>query len=278
MIGNTDCMLSAALAYAGTLAWPVFPCAGKAPAISGSRGYLDASIEATVIERWWSSHPNANVGISCRDGGFFVVDVDPRNGGDLTWREIVDRLAPLPVTPVQRTGGGGLHVLFRAPESFRPCGKVGTGVDVKYRGHIIAAPSVHPGTGLRYEWQPDRHPLTIPVADAPSWLVDLVSPPSKPPAAEPHQHRPALPEGGASNARYALAALRHAALRVASAPIGQRNSTLNAEAFAISRFAQQGLLELQAVADVLATAALAAGEEPRKVASTLTSAFGARGL
>ena len=75
----TDRMLAAALAYAERLGWPVFPCAGKVPAIEGGRGCLDATTDtarsllaATCRQLWpattgcpsradqsWRNHPVA---------------------------------------------------------------------------------------------------------------------------------------------------------------------------------------------------------------------------
>jgi hypothetical protein len=111
-----------------------------------------------------------------------------------------------------------------------------------------------------------------PPAIWPAWLLaDLTL---------PHASRPAwtLPAAPPRGARYAGAALRHAAERVARAPAGGRNTTLNAEAFGLGRFIASGLLVGQDVADVLAAAAVDAGLAPREIEATLRSAFAARGL
>ena len=61
-----------------------------------------------------------------------VVDIDPRNGGD------VDALPqPLPDTCIARTGGGGLHYLYRSKNGTKYPGKLGPGIDVKKRAGIL---------------------------------------------------------------------------------------------------------------------------------------------
>jgi hypothetical protein len=73
-----------ALRYA-SFGWPVIPVepGGKRPATRlVPHGVKDASAEAVKIRDWYGEQPEANVGIACSK--FFVLDVDPRNGGDDT--------------------------------------------------------------------------------------------------------------------------------------------------------------------------------------------------
>ena len=84
----------------------------------------------------------------------------------------------LPVTVRQLTGGGGEHVLFRAPADLDPVGSLGPGLQVKYAGYLIAAPSKHEKTRRPYAWSVDHHPLDVPVAEPPDWLRTLLRKPT----------------------------------------------------------------------------------------------------
>lgn len=90
-------LLTAALSYAAR-GWPVFPlhtikdgactCAlgtkchspGKHPRTPN--GFKDGTSNIERVRQWWSRSPDSNIGLWCRD--LIVVDVDPRNGGDLS--------------------------------------------------------------------------------------------------------------------------------------------------------------------------------------------------
>ena len=185
-------LASAARAYSERLAWAVLPLRGKVPAIPKGRGYLDATTDPATISRWWREYPDANVGVSCIGSNLVVLDVDPRHGGDRTLAELEERHGKLPPTIRQVTGSGGQHILFR-PVGDSPPGSLGKGIDVKWRGYIVTAPSVHPDTGRRYAWLPDLHPLRTPIAEMPAWLAELLSPPVPPPPSV-GQARPAIEE------------------------------------------------------------------------------------
>ena len=66
-------LLMAALRYA-ELGYPVFPCVpgGKAPLTE--HGFHDATVDPEQIERWWTQHPSANIGIPTE--GLVVIDID----------------------------------------------------------------------------------------------------------------------------------------------------------------------------------------------------------
>jgi len=129
-------------------------------------GAADASTDETAIRAWWQRWPEANIGMTL--DGHVVVDVDPRNGGDCD-----EWTAKLPETCCARTGGGGLHFLYRTVNGTRYNGKAGPGVDLKHGAHqyIVVEPSVHP-SGERYGWLDDSEPWTAKPAAAPAWLAE----------------------------------------------------------------------------------------------------------
>jgi hypothetical protein len=147
----------AALWYAH-IEWSVFPAAGKQPLTD--HGFKDASNDPDQILVWWTDWPNANVAIAAETSRLVILDVDPKNGGDESLRALIEELKIgrlLEETPKVRTGGGGLHYYFRAPDgdSVRcSAGKLGPGLDIRAAGgYVIAPPSVHPDTGQKYRWE-----------------------------------------------------------------------------------------------------------------------------
>jgi putative DNA primase/helicase len=130
-----------AVAYAAH-GWPVLPIkpGEKLPATKlVHRGFLDATTDREVIERWWSRMPGAGIGIAVGMAGLVAVDIDPRNGGDVSALPF-DTAGTLHA----QTGGGGEHILYRVPQGFEPISWIAKGIDVKWNGYIVVEPTVHP--------------------------------------------------------------------------------------------------------------------------------------
>ena len=117
-------------------AWPGARCgtncgrdAGKHPVgVLVPNGYKNASYDRLVVERWRSRYPNANIGYAIPPG-IVVVDVDPRNGGDESLRQLGD----LPHTVRVLTGGGGQHIYFKHSSGSLPA-QLAPGIDIKRGG------------------------------------------------------------------------------------------------------------------------------------------------
>jgi Bifunctional DNA primase/polymerase, N-terminal len=157
----------AALAYAERLGIAVHPISvTKAPL--SPHGFKDATRDPATIRDWWSRTPDANIGTIC--DWFFVVDVDPRNGG----HDTVAAWPPFPPTWEALTGSGGLHVYFKHDPALDtiPLGKLLGGVDIKggSRGYVLLPPSRSSSGPYRWRQKPSQTPL----AEAPRWLVDLI--------------------------------------------------------------------------------------------------------
>ena len=168
-------MLEVALEYAQRYQFLVFPLAGKVP-FEGTNGYLDGSNNETVIRDNWEKYPNANIGITTgQKSGFYVVDIDPRNGGDDSLKELEAQYGSLPVTASVKTGSGGQHYYFKVPSDCQVKSRSGIypGIDIKSDGgYIVAPPSIHPKTRKPYEWDDplDEFPIELP----PKWLTKLI--------------------------------------------------------------------------------------------------------
>jgi hypothetical protein len=168
---------SAARQYA-TQGIPVFPCQprGKEPAVPG--GLNRATTDLRVIESWWRSAPDLNIGVPTGSvSGFFVVDVDG-DDGEATIRKLEAEHGHLPET-IEVITGDGRHCYFRLSEHEpirNSASRVGPGIDIRGEGgYVLAPPSVHP-SGRRYEWGVDSADN---FADAPDWFITLAGPSDK---------------------------------------------------------------------------------------------------
>ena len=118
--------------------------------------------------------------------GLLVVDIDPRNGGQL------DRALMTPTAAVA-TGGGGWHLYYRHPGVPTVAELPGhPGVDIKGDGGYVAAPpSVHPRTHQAYQWAGQRA-----VTEMPPALRTAITRPAAPGPAAPRQATRNTPRGG----------------------------------------------------------------------------------
>jgi hypothetical protein len=130
---------------------------------------------------------------------------------------------------------------------------------------VLAPPSRH-ASGADYHW------LIKPGTDLPRVPRALTILIEGPPPVEPSPRAVAHPD------RYAAVALEAEAERVARAPVGTRNDTLNRAAFALGRLVAAGLLDAWVVRSELDRAARCAGlgraEITRTIRSGLTAGLG----
>jgi hypothetical protein len=167
-------LCEAALAYARVLGWPVHPLRPRAKEAISTHGHRDATTDPERIERWWRAWPDANIGVACDErSGLLVLDIDPRNGGDVNLEALLDEHGPLPETPEALTGGGGRHLVFRRPVAPTFRARLCPGGDVKANGYIVAPPSVHE-SGRSYVWEASSRPDEIPLADLPPWVLSMI--------------------------------------------------------------------------------------------------------
>jgi hypothetical protein len=167
-----DDLAGHALLYARN-GWEVLPLRGKLPLIPGAHptgdplrgrckgtcgrhghGVLDATSDLATVDAWWSRWPNANIGIRVPEH-CFVLDVDPRHGGDARLRELeaANGLLPATMTAYSGRGDGGRHIWFTHPGGHLSAARLPRGLDLKtHAGYVVAPPSIHPDTGGRYRW------------------------------------------------------------------------------------------------------------------------------
>ena len=123
--------------------------------------------------------PWANIGIVMGNAsGVFVVESDPRNGGDETMAGLIAEHGSLPTTPTVKSGGGGEHRYYRLPPGVSVKSKpIAKGIDAKGSGLVIAPPSMH-ASGNRYIWvSPSTHPSPTPPIGSWRWRRRRQHPP-----------------------------------------------------------------------------------------------------
>ena len=206
--------------------WAQTPLNGKTPIL---KAWTTAPAPTLDEVRSWASA--GNVGI--RTGaisGIVVIDVDAAKGGD-------EASLNLPATPTVLTGGGGMHLYFRANVTRigNSASKLGSHIDVRGDGgQVVAAGSVHPVTGAIYKWAPGLSPDDLPLADLPAHIVERLAPKPKPPKAP-------RPVNYVSDA-YARKAMEREIEAVRTAPKKTGNDQLNRSAFALGQLVGAGLL------------------------------------
>ncbi len=171
-------LLQAALSYAEK-GWAVFPLApGTKVPTAGSAGHKDATTDADTIRRLWTATPAANIGIATgTPSGVWVLDIDgPQGVADLD--KLETQHGTLPPTRVVATPSGGGHFLWRMP----------AGIDIRNRQDVDGWEIDVRGTGGYAVAPPSRTvdgPKTVAgvyavatdhvIADAPQWVLDMVT-------------------------------------------------------------------------------------------------------
>jgi hypothetical protein len=246
-----------ALGYARR-GWRVLPIheGEKRPALSDWPSV--ATTDAHQIADWWVQSPNRNIGLATGGGsGFFVLDIDPKNGGTTTLASLEGENGPLPHTYSVRTGSGGRHYYFLMPEwelSNSPGQLRGTGIDVRGNGGQVVAPPSVTAVGSYSVLRDD------PIVAAPDWLLALLKPRSElhvvasnGVAVVPEEDRPQLEA-------YVNNAVRLACAEVAAAT-QERNNTLNNQVLSLAGIAAHDhtLVERDALYEAMHDACVANG-------------------
>ena len=239
--------------------------AGKHPRTRN--GLLDASRDPATVSAWWEKWPLANVGLPADLNRLAIIDVDPDHGGDVAYDRLAEWTWPradLSNTLTARTGRGGRHLYYAAPEggiksTTTAFGAGGEGLDTRgYGGYVVAPPSQ--GTGGRYEYMADPDHLQ----PWPEPLTRLMNP--APPLP---QGRPATPPRNVTG--WAAAALRGEYDQTANAAEGKRNNQLNASAIKLGRLIVAGQLDRATVEHMLTEAARASGLKDAEIGKTVRS-------
>lgn len=249
------------------LGFHVYPCSSTSRA-GAFAGALDAATcDLDQIDRWSHAFPRANWRVVAGPSRLFILDVD--RAGDThaadgfeALRAVTDKYGPLPPRPMTRSGGSGGAALFFRHDGQELRGASGTpapGID-PHRGRqaIMIPPSLHPSTRGPYSWR--VAPWDIAPPPMPRWLVDLLTPPPRPP---PPSWEPTGQRG--------MRALELARRGITSAPPGQGNHTLNVRAYSLGRWIAAGHIDEREAQRMLEAAAAQRGIPTREALDTIRS-------
>ena len=159
------------------LGLPVIPCNGKIPLIKDWQGRQQT--EKEEVEKWSKTWAVLNVGLPLGTvSGMIGIDVDGK--------EAISRLkelskGDLPITWSFQTPGGGKRYLYKVHDKVATKKYVetleGNHSEIALMGEgqqTILPPSIHQNGGI-YKWYKGKSPRDIELADAPLWMLALMS-------------------------------------------------------------------------------------------------------
>lgn len=277
-----------ALASAGVSVFPAAvsfnPRTGrwdKSPHIVGWKH--GASTDAEQIERWWLLYPWACPGIPLGAVGLIAVDCDRHGGPDgiATLNKLAAAHGGLPSTPITRTAGDGLHVVFRQRDGEalgnREGSFAGRGINIRGDGGWIVGPGAMRRDGRQWLSEEAQPSLVDAfrsggIATLPDWIADVILARSEKRADAEDGTRHSDDGVGtdepiarqslfrsAREAAYARAASAMEAEKVATSLPGERNNTLNSAAFVLGTMVARDWIDEEEVWHALLDAAQRCG-------------------
>ena len=271
MTSDNASLVTWALHYAAQ-GLPVFPCHPRNKSPLCQHGCKDASTDPDVIKAWWQRWPRAMIGCATgSNGAGLIVDIDA--GTDADTGEVFDPEGilksldaelgeVLPDTLAVRTPRGGLHLHLALPEGVECPNRAHLipRVDIRGEGGYVILPPSQRSDGTPYAWLDGtgEHVRAL----APKSLIDCVLRRGRwsrtDLARETNAQTSSIPSAS-GHSRYASAALRQEADRVAAASRGARNHALNGAAFCLGQLVAAGALREADVVAALEQAANACG-------------------
>lgn len=213
---NKTLEMALLVAAAGFRVLPI-KAGGKAP--DTPHGVKDATTDPTVIEKWFTEKPNANLGIAMgqiegSDKYLVGVDLDVGHCEGVNGVEILkawqEENGHLPKTLKVKTGNSGIHEYYLCDKQYKSGANIlkdyngleQSGVDIKAGdGYLVAPPSVNAETGKVYECIGDFNVALI--ADGGEVLDELLTYRSKHSA--PRKKTPTFTEGSRNDDLYRYA-------------------------------------------------------------------------
>lgn len=162
--------------YYASLGWHVFPLKPGTKYPGCEHGSSEATTDPEQITRWWTTMPTAGIGMRPSVSGLYVLDMDPRNGGDASF-DALQQEHGLILSPVmaQSGRGSGFHMYFAAPDpAVKYLGQPGKGLDGKHNGFVVLPPSIHPDTQQPYTWMTGTPAAGEQLPEAPAFLQKVL--------------------------------------------------------------------------------------------------------
>jgi AAA domain-containing protein/bifunctional DNA primase/polymerase-like protein len=157
----------------------------KRPCLSTWREYQHELARDEVFDGWYGPQgkyrTRESMGLltGAASGGAFIVDLDlyKSPAAKTWWSNLLEvHNSGLEIeTPKQRTGGGGIQLVFRAPQGWTsPTNKTPIGVDIRGQGGFAVLPPSPHLSGNHYAWVEDLAPWETKIATAPEWLCSEI--------------------------------------------------------------------------------------------------------
>lgn len=249
--------------------WPVFPLKAREKVPATPHGCKDCTSDTGRVRAWWKGHPDHNIGLATGIV-FDVLDLDGDEGIEAfdAWTGEQGWSPNLNMFPICGTGSGGQHWYVQPTGGGNRAGML---PKVDWRGaggYVVAPPSIHPN-GRTYRWLDD--PLGSPIPPCPGPLAELVG---RPKNERPREatFTPLRLDARGDVTPYGLKALERAHEAIAAAPQGQRNHTLNREAYGIYQLVAGSQIAERLAEDALHEAAAAGGLSAHEAKQTISSA------
>jgi hypothetical protein len=256
----------------------------------GSRGCYDATDDLSKLRVWFHQTRTANVAIACGlKSNITVIDIDPKNGGEVSVAKLAARGLTFPPTLRQNTPNGGCHLIYRHAPQIKNWSNIkglGDGIDTRNDGGlIVVAPSRAPLLADkekmgRYQWIDSATGEIIrdtpilsaddTVAEFPAWVLEEIEALNRKPSYRAFQPiRPLTNEA-------AQARLTRQTDLIRSEHEGNRNGGLSSRAyFAYKNYVLSGVANESALAAQLLSAGLSIGLDRKESVETIEKAFAA---
>jgi len=157
--------------------WSIIPIVqgDKRPYINWKE-YQERKPTREEIDSWFDQWPDAGIALVTGSiSGIVVFDIDSQEG-----ISAVHERGGFPQTPRSKTGGGGLHIFLKHPQTgnLKNFVKRLPGLDFRGDGgYVVIPPSLHP-SGNQYAW--DVSPFECGCAEMSEWMLDLFTKTSEP--------------------------------------------------------------------------------------------------
>lgn len=154
--------------------WPVFPVQGKVPMTR--HGVLDATTDVQMALGWSDKATGCGLATG-KASGLFVVDLDSEEARD-EFMALAAREGGKMVPTVASRTLKGWHLFYRMPEGLEirnSASKILPQVDIRGTGGYVVLPGSRHPDGGKYSWQPSWGIEDLEVADAPKWLLRLIT-------------------------------------------------------------------------------------------------------
>lgn len=262
---------------------------GKHPATPN--GQKDATCDSSALTLLWPEGAIRNIGGFAKPSGFFVIDIDPRNGGDEAFEKLEGLLGYPFVPTIEALTGSylvngrwvrGRHLYYGYDGNHELISRFAKsagleGIDIKYNGYAVMPPSRH-SSGVNYEWRQGHAPWEIEMAEAPNELLEVLLKGTSQSAAKgalPSGELLRIIESAEITTAYGSAALAAELEELVGVPEGTRNDSVYNVGRHVAELIAGGQLEGKSTIDALFATARSLNLSDEEISTVLFRSGGA---